>query len=124
MLIVCKYIKNIVSCSVNSSKFINNENPYQHQNSDFDGIWKFADVSTRLEILKRDIEIEEVKKYVADRIYDVKKKEICIQSQLDRTNTVRGEQLAIINRHNSGGIFLDLEQIDEVDHSNIPGYPA
>ena len=84
----------------------------------------FADVSTRLEILKRDIEIEEVKKYVADRIYDVKKQEICIQSQLDRTNTVLGEQLVIINRHNSGGIFLDLEQIDEVDHSNIPGYPA
>jgi|GEM_PF-2312151 len=67
----------------------------------------FADVSTRLEILKRYVEIEEVKKYVADRTYDVKKKGICIQSQLDRTNTVRGEQLAII-RHNSGGKFLDL----------------
>ena len=84
---------------------------------------KFADISTRLEILKRDIEIEEIKKYVADRTDDAKKKEICIQSQLDRTNTVLGEQLAII-RHNSGGKFLDLEQIDEVDHSNIPGYPA
>lgn len=35
----------------------------------------FADVSTRLEILKRDIEIEEIKKYVADRTDDVKKKE-------------------------------------------------
>ena len=61
---------------------------------------------------------------MADRTYDVKKKEIRIQSQLDRTNTVLGEQLEIINKYNSGGKFLDLEQIDEVDHSNIPGYQA
>ena len=61
---------------------------------------------------------------MADRTYDVKKKEIHIQSQLDRTNTVLGEQLEIINKYNSGGKFLDLEQIDEVDHSNIPGYQA
>lgn len=85
---------------------------------------KFADISTRLEILKRNIEIEEIKKYAADRAYDVKKKEIWIQSQLERTNRVFDEQLAIINRHNSGRKFLDREQIDEVDHSNIPGYQA
>lgn len=85
---------------------------------------KLADVTARLEIIKRDIIIEEIKKYLADRTYDVKKKEICIQSQLDRTNTVLGDQLEIINRHNFGGKFLDLEQIDEVDHSNIPGYQA
>ena len=85
---------------------------------------KLADVTARLEIIKRDIIFEDINKYVADRTYDVKKKEICIQSQLERTNRVFDEQLAIINRHNSGGKFLDREQIDEVDHSNIPGYQA
>ena len=75
MLMACKS-KKFPFLQCNSSKSINIENTYRHQDSDFDGMRKFADVTTRLEILKRDIEIEEINKYAAGRAYDVKKKEI------------------------------------------------
>ena len=67
---------------------------------------RIIDISTRFEVLKRDNEIAEMKKYIANKFDDGNEMEINIQTALDNHNSNLDQQLSFLRKHNSGGKFM------------------
>ncbi|MCK5359339.1 MAG: GAF domain-containing protein [Gammaproteobacteria bacterium] len=75
------------------------------------------DISTRYEVIKRDVEISLIKKYLTEASYDFSNLEQQVQLELNETITNLDEELAFIKKHNTGGEFMadeDMERIQQI----------
>ena len=77
---------------------------------------RINDISTRFEVLKRDNEIAEMKKYIAHKFDDVSEMELNIQAALENYNSKLDEQLLFVRKHNTGGEFMAEDDIGEIKH--------
>ena len=75
---------------------------------------RITDISTRFEVLKRDNEVAEIKKYIAKKFDDLSEMELSIQTALDNYNSKADEQLSFLRKHNTGGEFMAEGDIQEI----------